>query len=76
MPQESPKRQLFVAEHELVLIVEDVLILLAPIEGELAPHENVKTAIDLYNALVSWRLSLPPSLQLESSTHPGVLLLQ
>lgn len=56
-------------DYHLTVIAEDVLDYLYPLpDGPSGPPiTNPARCIRLYNALVQWRLSLPPRLRLEES---------
>jgi hypothetical protein len=65
-------------DYHLTVIAGDVLDYLYPLpDGPSGPPiTNPARGIGLYNALVQWKLSLPPRLRLEEAVQPHALLLQ
>lgn len=57
-------------------IVEDVLDFLYPEEGNLPPLADPERALNLYDALIDWKLSCPSRIRLEEAVLPSTILLQ
>ena len=65
-------------DSNLSEIAEDVLAFLYPPSDGLAepPLADPQTAINLYNTIVQWKVSLPARLRLEDAVQPCIILLQ
>jgi hypothetical protein len=66
------------ADCQLSEMAESTLDYLYPLpDGSPGPPvANVARAIELYDALVQWKFSLPARLRLEDATLPSAILLQ
>lgn len=65
-------------DAQLSEIVEDIVnfIYVDPNDDVYPPTSNPGRAVQLYNALVRWKLSLPPRLRVEDAVMPNAIVLQ
>ncbi|KAJ8113959.1 hypothetical protein OPT61_g4046 [Boeremia exigua] len=75
--QRSMKVEIREANASLSEMAEDILDYLYPLSDCLArpPVANPQRAIELYNTLVQWKLTLPARLRLEEAILPSAILL-
>lgn len=75
--QAQRSMQVEVREADVMLseIVEEVLDFLYPETGK-PPLRDTQRALELYNALISWKLGCPTRLRLEEAVLPSAILLQ
>jgi hypothetical protein len=78
-PQRSLKVEAREVEADLAEIVEEVqnFVFPDPADPESRPPTmNPQRALDLYNALIQWKFSLPQHLRFEEAVLPNVIILQ
>lgn len=76
LPQRSYKREIFMAECSLTMIIEDVLDFLIPEDENGPPSEDPDAALQLYERLIAWKYSLPEYLGVQNAQLPTAILLQ
>ena len=74
--QRSLQVELREVDVNLSEIVEEALNYIYPREGELPPLANPQRALELFDAFVDWKLSLPSRIRFEEAVLPSAILLQ
>lgn len=64
------------ADVSLTALAERVVDFVYPDEGGYPPTANPELALEIYDALIQWKFSLPTRLRLEEATLPSEILLQ
>lgn len=76
--QRSMRVEIREANVQLSEIAEQVLDHLHPLSDgpSESPPTITKRAIELYNTILRWKLTLPPRLRMEDAVLPNAILLQ
>jgi hypothetical protein len=64
------------ADVQLAEVAEDALNYLTPDEGSTPTITNPDRAVQMYDTLVHWKLSLPDQLRFEEAVLPSTILLR
>lgn len=76
--KQQPRMQVDIREADVALseLTEEVLDCIHPGEGVKDPLENPERALELYDAVVQWKTTLPQCLRLEVAVLPSAIMLQ
>ncbi|KAH7014447.1 nitrate assimilation regulatory protein nirA [Microdochium trichocladiopsis] len=74
-PQRSLQVEIREADVALSALAERAVDFVYPDEGGYPPTANPQLALEIYDALVQWKFSLPTRLRLEEATLPSEILL-
>jgi hypothetical protein len=74
--QKSMRVEIREVDVKLSELVEDTLDYLVQDSDAPSPITEPQRALELYDAFVHWRLTLPPRIRLEEAVLPSAILLQ